>query len=94
MRRAPPPSLILGKNRSNCLLSLPQIITQNVFLGSDTWIVYLHHKLKVSGRETLWSFGLNHRFTIQTEDGKLEPRFYCESGVERRIHEIFVVDYN
>ena len=25
---------------------------------------------------------------------KLEPRFYCESGVERRIHEIFVGDYN
>ena len=25
---------------------------------------------------------------------KLEPRFYCESGVERRIHEIFVRDYN
>ena len=25
---------------------------------------------------------------------KLEPRFYCESGVERRIHEIVVGDYN
>ena len=25
---------------------------------------------------------------------KLEPRFYCESGVERRIHKIFVGDYN
>ena len=25
---------------------------------------------------------------------KLEPRFYCESGVERRIHEIFVGAYN
>ena len=24
---------------------------------------------------------------------KLEPRFYCESGVERRIHEIFVGDF-
>ena len=30
----------------------------------------------------------------ETMHDKLEPRFYCESGVERRIHEIFVVDYN
>ena len=25
---------------------------------------------------------------------RLEPRFYCESAVERRIHGIFVGDYN
>ena len=33
-------------------------------------------------------------FGVKHKHDKLEPRFYCESGVERRIHDIFVGDYN